>query len=369
MIKLLLFVNLFVPGFRNSIRTFEVNKKDSVSFMTFFSIKKFLVPSKRKGGEFVKTVVMYIEIYGDKKLLTTNLKTFEVPVNKMSIVEGGLQTTVKKAKKYKVYCKLSTEGGVVLMEKKENFKLFKYISSIIPISVRGDTSSYTLTYNDSLLHFMIYSDTQGVALYKLTDRAGRIVIKDTLLLDKGRNTFVVNPGNIERGIYTLKLKFKGQMRKLTVTKTNTGIYSKKDWDVLVKLVNYIFSVGELDTLRHCAPDKRTYYWNLFWKRRDPTPLSAENEALDEFWSRVEYAEEHFGSGLTEGALSDRGTVYINLGPPDEVENHPFDLNAPAYVIWYYYSKNLKFTFMDKKGVGDYELVDPPAYTLPELFRR
>ena len=61
------------------------------------------------------------------------------------------------------------------------------------------------------------------------------------------------------------------------------------------------------------------YLDRFWARRDPTPLTAQNEERDKFYERVRYANEHFGiDGVVKGMLSDRGRVYIRFGEPDEI---------------------------------------------------
>ena len=61
------------------------------------------------------------------------------------------------------------------------------------------------------------------------------------------------------------------------------------------------------------------YLDRFWKERDPTPLSAQNEERDKFYQRVRYANEHYAiQGLVKGMLSDRGRVYIRYGEPDEI---------------------------------------------------
>ncbi len=61
------------------------------------------------------------------------------------------------------------------------------------------------------------------------------------------------------------------------------------------------------------------YLDRFWKERDPTPLTAQNEERDKFYERVRYANEHFGlQGVVTGMLSDRGRIYIRYGEPDEI---------------------------------------------------
>ncbi len=61
------------------------------------------------------------------------------------------------------------------------------------------------------------------------------------------------------------------------------------------------------------------YLDRFWKERDPTPLTAQNEERDKFYERVRYANEHYGiAGVIKGMMSDRGRIYVRYGEPDEL---------------------------------------------------
>ncbi|HMC83095.1 MAG TPA: GWxTD domain-containing protein [Candidatus Polarisedimenticolia bacterium] len=60
----------------------------------------------------------------------------------------------------------------------------------------------------------------------------------------------------------------------------------------------------------------------FWASRDPDPFTTENEAEQAFWQRVTAAEELFTQTTISGWRTDRGRVYILLGPPDEITNYP-----------------------------------------------
>ena len=60
---------------------------------------------------------------------------------------------------------------------------------------------------------------------------------------------------------------------------------------------------------------RSEYVTAFWKKRDPKPETPENEFRDEFEKRVAFADSRFTQGETAGSLTDRGMVFILLGPP------------------------------------------------------
>ncbi|MBV9494495.1 MAG: GWxTD domain-containing protein [Acidobacteria bacterium] len=58
--------------------------------------------------------------------------------------------------------------------------------------------------------------------------------------------------------------------------------------------------------------------DLFWARRDPTPNTAGNEFKDEFEGRVRAADRAFAANGKRGSLTDRGRVFVVLGPPKEL---------------------------------------------------
>ncbi len=125
----------------------------------------------------------------------------------------------------------------------------------------------------------------------------------------------------------------------------------------LELIELIATPEEMRELREASPVLRKEAWNRFWKRRDPTPDTPENEFRDEFFARVRYADEQF-SVLGPGWRSDRGRVYIQFGPPDQVESRPMNLDTPAYEIWTYLRDGRRFVFVDYDGFGRYELYQP-----------
>jgi GWxTD domain-containing protein len=84
-------------------------------------------------------------------------------------------------------------------------------------------------------------------------------------------------------------------------------------------VHFLLDAGDEDKFAHMGPGERERYLEDFWRRRDPTPDTAENEAQIAFAKRIEYANRTWGRfGLGKGMFSDMGRVYIRHGEPDEV---------------------------------------------------
>jgi GWxTD domain-containing protein len=135
------------------------------------------------------------------------------------------------------------------------------------------------------------------------------------------------------------------------TSENVAWESRSSLDVL----KYIANQGEIDEIERLdGPEARKAFWERFWKVRDPTPDTGPNEELEEFYRRVEYANQHFGVGVA-GWRTDMGATYIRLGAPDEVVSNPFNFDRPPEQIWYYYKLRRAYVFVDRDGFGKYEL--------------
>ena len=154
-----------------------------------------------------------------------------------------------------------------------------------------------------------------------------------------------------------------------------------------------------------SPGEQEAYLEAFWRERDPTPSTAENEARSTFFQRIEHANRTWKrSGLDKGMFTDMGRVYIRHGEPDEtlrqvmpagdqtllqvlqqievsedrptgdVESKGLGGDMRPFEVWIYENergrsitskpdptsggrsrKRLLFLFVDEQGYGDYRL--------------
>lgn len=107
------------------------------------------------------------------------------------------------------------------------------------------------------------------------------------------------------------------------------------------------------------PDEasRKEFIREFWEKRDPDPSTPENEFKSEFEARVAYAAKRFNEG-GRGWNTDRGRIYIFMGPPDKFEEiftHDDPSIRGPILIWIYYKYGLGIEFVDEKGTGQYKI--------------
>jgi GWxTD domain-containing protein len=127
----------------------------------------------------------------------------------------------------------------------------------------------------------------------------------------------------------------------------------------VEQLIYVASAAESKHLRSVPRGEREQAWREFWKKKDQWPTTQRTEGEDQYFERIDYAEEHFIHG-DRGYRSDRGHVYVLYGPPDQVDARPFEIDSPADEIWYYYEVNKRFEFVDRFGAGEYVLQNREA---------
>ena len=139
-----------------------------------------------------------------------------------------------------------------------------------------------------------------------------------------------------------------------------------DWDVwgadfeTTRLnIRPIALSSELGRLENAGSrSQREAVMSRFWKRRDPTPDTSRNEYLDQYLSRLDYVERRFSVFSIRGAATDMGRVYLLLGEPDIIEDHPMEVDVKPYQIWTYFTPALTVVFIDETGYGSFELTTP-----------
>jgi len=133
--------------------------------------------------------------------------------------------------------------------------------------------------------------------------------------------------------------------------------SDRQWKANLKVIEELATSEELKELGEAPPEAREGLWDRFWRRRDPDPSTAANERLRLHVRRVIHARRQLRDGGKDGALSDRGRVYIRYGAPDSIESQTMLQDSSAeYEIWHYLEPGLSFYFRDEDGLGHWRLV-------------
>lgn len=238
-------------------------------------------------------------------------------------------------------------------------------------------------YSEDLPHMVVFGEVVDsrpvsandpgytIQFRVLNDVQDRIFQKDTTLVRTGgRTPFLLRPGllTLAPGGYRFVVELKAPVLPPTPGKRPVPIRREKSFEMIqsvatiaadprntLEVLDYIADKSEHDAMKNLTTDEqKRQFFESFWKRRDPTPDTPENEAMNEFYRRVQYADQHFGVG-GQGWRTDMGRIYIKFGQPDEVVRSPFNFDRPPEEIWYYYRDRHTFVFVDSKGFGRYDL--------------
>ena len=243
-----------------------------------------------------------------------------------------------------------------------------WLSNFEPVFVENFTDRQGVFY----IYFNVYSkkpDSPIQIKYEFITNKEKVdfdsTLQDTIPHNIKSFLIKIHKNLFKASRYTLKLSVTidgettSKEKKLTFF-WKTVPSTSEDIHTALMEMKYILSSDSLSKYLKANLEEQKAFFKRFWAERDPNPETKKNELMDEYFKRVNYADQHFSSFSSPGWISDRGRILIKFGPPDDIERHPFELDTRAYIIWRYYSLKKTFVFEDYTGFGDYRL--NPNYT-------
>lgn len=135
----------------------------------------------------------------------------------------------------------------------------------------------------------------------------------------------------------------------------------EDIDKAISQLRYVARQKDLDYIKEASSnEEKRNRFHAFWVELDPSPGTLTNEAMEQYYERVAYANNNFRS-YTAGWLTDKGMVYIIYGRPSQIENSISNYDNRAYERWIY-PHNREYIFIDSNGFGDWRLYSPQVVT-------
>jgi len=84
-----------------------------------------------------------------------------------------------------------------------------------------------------------------------------------------------------------------------------------------------------------TPEEKMQFIKIFWARRDPILRTRENEFKEEFFKRVDYANQNFAERENPGWKTARGQVYVMFGPPSRIDHQTVEESSRPALLWVY----------------------------------
>lgn len=123
----------------------------------------------------------------------------------------------------------------------------------------------------------------------------------------------------------------------------------------VRQMRYVATQQEISFIQAASgeQEKQKRFYE-YWRQQDPTPTTTRNEAFDEYYGRIDYANRNFRnlSFQSEGWMSDMGMVYVVYGQPQYIREPRREINGRILWTWIYTSFGREFVFSDFSGFGN-----------------
>lgn len=195
--------------------------------------------------------------------------------------------------------------------------------------------------------------------YKLSVPAGQVLLDETYTHTLRENGNLIRVELRRDDLRVGRNRFQIEVRSGKARDQSTRFFTMR-WVGIPRTVSSLEEA--IEQLRYVAPpeewqamlkaegEEKKRLFEGFWKRRDPTPGTPENELEEEYYTRVAEANERYSEGARPGWQTDRGRIYILYGPPDFVthESSERDLST-HYEIWHYQRLGQRFIFRDTGG--------------------
>lgn len=224
----------------------------------------------------------------------------------------------------------------------------------------------TLPYGaDSLrVYVEAYGLPDGVPVsLRVLDGTGTPLLSDTIALTGGtagfaRGSVVLAPGGLPVGRLEIEIGADGaKPTRLPILVSFSGQYVITNFEEMVSLLRYFERQDAVAKLRDASAEDRPKLWDEFWRESDPVPITPENEALEDYFRKVQQANLRFMEEGVPGWLTDRGEVLITLGEPDEIvdQSSGLDRGGLRLIRWAYTDLRLAVLFEDQSGFGRFRL--------------
>lgn len=158
------------------------------------------------------------------------------------------------------------------------------------------------------------------------------------------------PDSVSLGELKLTVGSGGRAESVSALVSFSQAWVVTNYEEMLDLLRYFGHDSRVSAMRKAPASERTRLWREFYTETDPNKVTPENEALNQYFGRISAANARFTDEGTAGWRTDRGEVFIKLGPPDEtLETSPG--TAGRVVRWTYLTHRLNLFFQDETGFG------------------
>ena len=243
---------------------------------------------------------------------------------------------------------LANFGGIIPFTEKplELFFPYNLDSLYSPIEI-------SIIQNDKVI---FHSLINTVKQLELKESDGKIFLSPSI---KGKRYLQISNFNPKLHEGTIRIELSSSKSKIFFDKEVKWISKPSSLNNLEKAIELLKHIEKPEVVENLlALDEEIYLKEFYkyWLKFDSDTSNVFNDAMNEFYQRIDYADKHFSVfNKKEGSSTDRGKIFIKYGLPDEIKRYYSKLDS-VKEVWFYKNLNLKFSFVDNSGTGNYLLM-------------
>lgn len=120
-------------------------------------------------------------------------------------------------------------------------------------------------------------------------------------------------------------------------------------------MQYLMTEQEYSDLKSADDDKFYDSLNKFWIKKDPTPETNYNEAMAEYFRRIDYGMMYYSDPQNpNGSRTERGKIYALYGSPDNIDTKP---ESDKTIETWNYSKLKMSIVFEVSSAGFYKIIE------------
>jgi GWxTD domain-containing protein len=190
--------------------------------------------------------------------------------------------------------------------------------------------------------------------FEVLDEQQNVIYSDSLRFRGGRpvesQVIRLAPDSISLGELKLSVGSGSAQRSVSALVSFSQAWVVTNFDEMLDILRYFGQDGKVNAMRKAPASERSRLWREFYTETDPNKATPENEALNQYFTRISGANARFTDEGVPGWRTDRGEVFITLGAPDEsIETSPG--TSGRVVRWTYLTYRLSLFFQDETGFG------------------
>lgn len=250
------------------------------------------------------------------------------------------------------------------------------VSSIKISRIKGETTTFN---PEPVFGFLnpraeIYFETYNIQSDLLRTEVAILTLQDSLVrriaqpvrVNRKNLSFSMplSLGDLAMGTYKLRITqsnpddgTRASNEKLVFILQSPVDLHFKDYQTAVEEIRYLLTEEQYEKMLRVPTEQQQQVLLDFWKKKDPTPDTEENEAMNEYYVRLYEANRFFSNSSVPGWKTDFGFIYLLFGRPDEILRYYRRDRFEERHVWRYKKLNLSFTFINWYNYNMYTLLD------------